>query len=71
MTTALSTSVHLPDVMALESSYLGRFASGGGLERLSGPPYDGLALQDRFVPYAWGAALNRDGDLVAVTIARP
>lgn len=66
MTTALSTSVYLPDVMALEASYLGRFSTGGGLERLSGPPYGGQALQDRFVAYAWGSALNRDGALVAV-----
>src|SRR4051794_14750692 len=30
MTTALSTSSNLPDVMALEVSYVGRFAQGGG-----------------------------------------
>jgi multiple sugar transport system substrate-binding protein len=66
MTTALSTSVYLPDVMALEASYLGRFSTGGGLDRLSQPPYDGAALQPRFVPYAWSTALNPRGELVAV-----
>src|SRR5690349_10693606 len=35
MTTALSTSFYLPDVMALEVGYVGRFAQGGGLEDLS------------------------------------
>ena len=38
MTTALSTSVHLPDVMALEVGVVGRFAQGGGLEDLSREP---------------------------------
>ena len=38
MTTALSTSSRLPDVMALEVGYVGRFAQGGGLEALSQPP---------------------------------
>jgi multiple sugar transport system substrate-binding protein len=66
MTTALSTSAHLPDVMALEASYLGRFSTGGGLDRLSQAPYDGSALQPRFVPYAWSTALNPHGELVAV-----
>ena len=39
MTTALSTSSKPPDVMVLESSYVARFATGGGLEDLGGPPY--------------------------------
>jgi multiple sugar transport system substrate-binding protein len=66
MTTALSTSAHLPDVMALEASYLGRFSAGGGLERLAGPPYGVEALQDRYVGYAYAAALNPQGQPVAV-----
>ena len=40
MTTALSTSFYLPDVMALEVGYVGRFAQGGGLEDLSLTPYN-------------------------------
>eukprot|EP01137_Pigoraptor_chileana_P017720 Opistho-2@76188 len=39
MTTALSTAVYLPDVMAVEVGYLGRFAQGGGLEDLTRAPY--------------------------------
>ena len=35
MTTALSTSFYLPDVMALEVGYVGRFAQGGGLDDLA------------------------------------
>ena len=66
MTTALSTSVHLPDVMALEASYLGRFSLGMGLEDLSAEPYRAERLSSRFVPYAWQQTRNRRGGCVAV-----
>ena len=66
MTTALSTSVHLPDVMALEASYVGRFSLGYGLEDLSQAPYGLEQLADRFVPYAFDQTRNRRGARVAV-----
>ena len=66
MTTALSTAFYLPDVMALEVGYLGRFAQGGGLEDLSQPPYNVGQYQSRFVPYAIVQATNRSGHIVAV-----
>ncbi len=65
MTTALSTSSNLPDVMALEFGFVGRFAEGGGLEDLSRPPYDIGALKSRFVPYAYRQATALSGAVVA------
>ena len=65
MTTALSTSFYLPDVMALEVGYVGRFAQGGGLDDLSRPPYDIKSHQARWVPYAVQQATNRLGAIVA------
>ncbi len=65
MTTALSTSFYLPDVMALEVGYVGRFAQGGGLEDLSRPPYDIGRFKARYVPYAYAQATSRDGRVVA------
>lgn len=65
MTTALSTSVYLPDVMALEIGYLGRFAQGGGLEDLTKPPYSIERFKDRYVPYAYQQATNRKGAVMA------
>ena len=65
MTTALSTSFYLPDVMALEVGYVGRFAQGGGLEDLSKPPYDIRRFETRFVPYALRQATGRSGAIVA------
>ena len=65
MTTALSTSFYLPDVMALEVGYVGRFAQGGGLDDLSKPPYDIKRFESRWVPYALQQATNRKGAIVA------
>jgi multiple sugar transport system substrate-binding protein len=65
MTTALSTAVRLPDVMALESSFLGRFAPGRGLDDLAQPPYGIGRFRSRFVPFAYDQAINSRGQMVA------
>lgn len=65
MTTALSTASSLPDVMALEIDYLGRFAQGSGLEDLSREPYAIGKLQSHYVPYALAQARNARGEIVA------
>ena len=66
MTTALSTSFYLPDVIALEVGYVGRFAQGGGLEDLSRAPYNAGQYRARYAPYAYAQATSRSGALVAV-----
>ncbi len=65
MTTALSTASRLPDVMALEVGYVGRFAQGGGLEELSQPPYDIQNQRERYVAYAYAQGANRLGAVKA------
>jgi multiple sugar transport system substrate-binding protein len=65
MTTALSTSFHLPDVMALEVGYVGRFAQGGGLDDLSQAPYEIGRFAASYVPYALAQATSRKGAVVA------
>ncbi len=66
MTTALSTSAHLPDVMALESTYVGRYALGQGLVDLAQPPYNVKRFRDRFAGFAYDQAINRRGEVIAV-----
>jgi len=66
MTTALSTSVLLPDVMALEASFVGRFAQGSGLEDLAREPYGIARFRPRLVPYAYDQAVGRTGAVVAM-----
>lgn len=68
MTTALSSASarHLPDVIALETMYMGRFSLGAGLQDLSIAPYAAEALRERFVPFAFEQARNRQGAVVAI-----
>ncbi len=66
MTTALSTAVALPDVMALESSFVGRFAQGGGLEDLRQRAYGVERFRARLVPFAYDQAVARSGAMVAM-----
>ena len=65
MTTALSTSVYLPDVMALESSFVGKYSNGGGLSDLLQPRYGIGRYRSRYVAYAYDQAINRKGQVVA------
>lgn len=66
MTTALSTSGHLPDLVALETSYMGGFALGGGLLDLSQAPFDAERYAQDFAPFAFALAHNRSGRVVAM-----
>src|SRR5262249_39566147 len=66
MTTALATGSGLPDVMAVDLRFLGKFAQGGGLEDLGRAPYDGLSYADRFARYTFPQATNARGQLVAL-----
>ncbi|MDT9001561.1 extracellular solute-binding protein [Paucibacter sp. APW11] len=68
MTTALSSASasHLPDVIALETMYMGRFSLGAGLQDLSIAPYQAETLRDRFVPFAFEQARNSQGAVVAL-----
>jgi multiple sugar transport system substrate-binding protein len=66
MTTALSTSGNLPDVMVLEASFLGRFAQGGGLEDLNKDPFAIGRFKERMVPFAFQQATNSKGAVVGM-----
>ena len=66
MTTALSTSSNLPDVMVVEYGFVARFAEGGGLEDLGAAPYSIKNQQAHFVPYAFRQGTTNAGTVVAV-----
>jgi multiple sugar transport system substrate-binding protein len=66
MTTALATRSGLPDVMAVDLRFIGKFAESGGLEDLAKPPYNALALRDRFVRYTFAQATSSAGALAAM-----
>lgn len=66
MTTALSTRSHLPDLMAVEVGYLGRFAHSGGFVDLRQAPYDALRHQSDWVGYSLNQATTAGGALMAL-----
>lgn len=66
MATSLATRSHLPDVMAIEIAYFGRFANSGGFLDLRAAPYNADSLGQYFVPYAFAQATSRDGKIVAL-----
>ena len=66
MTTALSTSGSLPDVIVLEASFLGRFSNGEGLEDLNKEPYGIGRFKERIVPFAYQQATSRKGAVVGM-----
>lgn len=66
MVTSLATGSGLPDVMAVELGFLGRFAEGHMLEDLSKPPFDGAQYKSRFVKYTIPLATNSAGELSAM-----
>jgi len=66
MTTALATGSGLPDVMAIDFKFIGKFAGSGGFEDLNKPPYSAGALRPRFVGYTFAQATNAAGELAAL-----
>jgi multiple sugar transport system substrate-binding protein len=66
MTTALATSSDLPDVMAVEVGFIGRFAAGGGLVDLSKAPYNAGQYENQFIGYTFAQATTQDGAIVGM-----
>jgi len=66
MATALATGSGLPDVMAVDFRYIGKFAEAGGLDDLLKPPYDAGPLRDKLVRYTVPQATNTRGEWVAM-----
>ena len=61
MTTALATGSGLPDVMAVDFRFMGKFAEAGGFEDLLKAPYNAGPLRDKFVRFTVPQATNSKG----------
>lgn len=68
MTTALATGTNLPDVMAVDNGFIGKFAESGGLEDLSKAPFNGFANRDKLAKFAVNQATNGAGALAALPV---
>ncbi|WP_431687362.1 ABC transporter substrate-binding protein [Hahella sp. NBU794] len=68
MTTSLATGSNLPDVMAVEVGFIGKFAASGGIEDLSKPPYNAMQYQDQFARFTLPQATGGEGNLAAIPV---
>lgn len=66
MTTALATGSGLPDVMAIDLRYIGKFAFSGGFVDLNAAPYNVQALRGEYVHYAFAQGVGPAGAQVAI-----
>jgi multiple sugar transport system substrate-binding protein len=66
MITALATGSGLPDVVAVDFRFIGKFADAGGFEDLLKPPYDAAALRDKFVRFSVPQVTNARGEMIAL-----
>jgi len=66
MTTALATGQGLPDVMAIEIAYVGKFAEGQGLEDLNKAPYNAGTYKKLLTPFTIAQATSADKRFIAM-----
>lgn len=66
MTTALATGSGLPDVMAIDLRFIGKFAASGGFVDLNQAPYNAGATAGDYVRYALIQGQSRQGAQLAM-----
>ncbi|WP_431260340.1 ABC transporter substrate-binding protein [Roseateles chitinivorans] len=66
MTTALATGSGLPDVMAIDLRYIGKFAGSGGFVDLNRAPFNAAAHADDYVRFAMAQGVGPNGAQVAI-----
>ena len=66
MTTAIATGANLPDVMAVDMDYLGKFTQAAGLDDLGAPPYDAASVAPLLAHFTLGPATGFSGKLRAL-----
>ena len=68
MTTALATGANLPDVMAVDMGFIGKFAESGGMEDLSKAPYNALQYRDKVARFTYPLAMSGQGVMVGMPV---
>lgn len=68
MITALAAGAALPDLIALDMDFMGKFVESAGLEDLSRPPYNAHLRSGEVAKFAWQAGISRSGALRALPV---
>ena len=68
MTTALATGANLPDVMAIDMDFVGKFAESGGMEDLNKAPYNAGQFRDKLARFTYPLAMSGQGAMVGMPV---
>lgn len=68
MTTALATGANLPDVMAIDMDFVGKFAESGGMEDLNKAPYNAGQFRDKLARFTFPLAMSGRGAMVGMPV---
>ncbi len=68
MTTALATGSNLPDVMAIDMGFIGKFAESGGLEDLNKAPYNAAQFRDKLARFTYSLAMSDRGAMAGMPV---
>jgi len=68
MTTALATGANLPDVMAIDMDFVGKFAESGGMEDLNKAPYHAAQFRDKLARFTYSLAMSGQGAMVGMPV---
>ena len=66
MTTALATGANLPDVMAVDMGFIGKFAESGGLEDLAKAPYNAMQYRSQLAKFTIAQGMSGTGALAGM-----
>ncbi len=68
MTTALATGANLPDVMAIDMDFVGKFAESGGMEDLNKAPYNAAQFRDKLARFTYPLAMSGRGSMAGMPV---
>ena len=68
MTTALAAGAALPDLIALDMDFMGKFLDSAGLEDLSRAPFNARSHESEIARFAWRAGVNARGEVKALPV---
>lgn len=68
MMTALAAGASLPDLIAIDKDFLGKFIDSSGLEDLNAPAFDAQRWRPAVAKFAWQAGTSRQGALRAMPV---
>lgn len=68
ITTTLATNSNIPDIIGIESTYMGRLANSKGIADLRKEPYNSQNIENLLTPFALAMAVGKNNKLAALPV---